>query len=119
MTTSSVSVSAETLKQLNAKIDELRTLLNSLKVVTETKSEPELVIKYYDNAKTKKMYEYYMLNGNKYGKSITYFRNGTIHVVSNYIKDNLHGLSIYYDEDGSVKSVRKFENGVLKSTLDA
>jgi len=119
MTTSSVSVSAETLKQLNTKIDELRTLLNSLTpVVAETKLEPELIIAYYDTAKTKKRYEFYLLNGNKYGKSIVYFENGNIQSAYNYNKDERHGICIDYNEDGSAKTVRKFENGVLKSTLD-
>jgi len=120
MTASSVSASTETLKQLNAKIDELRTLLNTLTpVVDETKSEPELVIKYYDTAKTKKHFEYYLLNGKRHGKSIIYYQNGHIQSICNYVNDKINGISIVNNEDGSVKIVRKFENGVEKSTMTA
>jgi len=117
MTTSSVSVSAETLKQLNTKIDELRALLNSLTVVAETKPEPELVINYYDTAKTKKQCEIYKLNGIRHGKTIAYFENGNIQSVWNYINNQPHGICIDYNKDGSVKQVRKYENGIVKSEL--
>jgi len=114
----SISISAETLKQLNAKIDELRALLNSLTpVVADTKIEPKLVLDYYDKAKTMKYVEYYTLNNARHGKSIQYFQNGTIHSIWNYNNDKPHGICIYYNEDGSVKAVRKFENGELKSEL--
>jgi len=118
MTTSSASVSAETLKQLNAKFDELRALLNSL---TPAVAETELVVLYYDDDKTKKSREYYQLknNGRLHGKSIYYFRNGTIEGVCDYINGQPDGICINYKEDGSVMQVRKFENGVVKSTLDA
>jgi len=120
MTTSSVSVSAETLKQLNAKIDALRTLLNSLTpVVAETKSEPELVIVYYDVAKTKKYQEYYMLKNKRHGKYTTYFQNGNVMSVWNYNNDTPHGIRIEYNEDGSFNTGRKYENGVEKARFDA
>jgi len=120
MTTSSISVSAETLKQLNTKIDELLALLNSLSsVVAETKHEPELVITYYDIAKTMKRDEYYTLNGKCHGKFTTYYRNGSISCVYMYINGKKHGIGILYTSLGAVQFVRKYDNGILMSEMNA
>jgi len=131
MTTSSVSVSTETFKQLNCLndcdfvyintgIDEFRDLLNSsTSMVAETKHEPNLVIKYYDTEKTKKSQEFYILNGDIHGKFKEYYRSsGKIYCEINYVNGKKHNTAIYYNQSGAIQSVRKYENGILMSEIN-
>jgi len=113
----SVSVSTETIKKLNDKINEITTLLNSLTPIAEVKprTEPELKITYYDAAKTKKAEECYMLNRNLHGKYKYYYINGQIQTDGSYVSGYKHGIFINYREDGSVKHFRKYNMNKFES----
>jgi uncharacterized protein len=69
------------------------------------RSSPEFIGK----IKSKELF----VNDVKQGKSYYYFENGQLREESNYSNDYLDGLSIEFDKDGRIITIKKYSKGSL------
>ena len=108
------------------------------KIRSQGNKENGLYIEYYDNGKISLKENY--LNGHKNGEFVDYYENGQLAGKDNYLNDKLNGVrvryyengklerkiyysnnkfsdteSIYYHENGNIKSKGNFANGEVVS----
>jgi len=104
-----ISVSTETLKQLNCKIDEFSILLKSL--TPKDKDTPELIITYHEPNYTYKKQQFYKLNNMIHGKYKEYYENGRIKCIYGFNRGQKQGFCIDYNKDKSIKKIGYYING--------
>lgn len=75
--------------------------------------ENNYFIEYYDAEKTKKIFEVTKINNKFEGIGITYWTNGNIMRISNYINDQKYGSTKEYNSDGTLYDIEHIYEGYL------
>jgi antitoxin component YwqK of YwqJK toxin-antitoxin module len=65
---------------------------------------------FYDELQTNLKEEYFKVNGKKEGPYISYYINGQVWNVCNYINNKKEGKSIWYYSDGQIWEICNFVN---------